>query len=390
MGDRTLTRRELVRRVSLGLCALGLPTAACSGDDSRPRREDASASEAAEGSVSQTEVMRDSRAAHTATALSDGGVLVAGGFAAGEEIPLRGTELYDSGAGGFVRAGDMTTPRQSHAAAPLTDGRVLIAGGYGADGVLRSAEVYDPSSKRLVATGNMGSPRAGHEAVALRDGRVLIVGGVGPGFEFLATAELYDPAAGRFSSTGSMSMVRESHTVTLLDDGRLLVTGGHAGAGEDLELYASAELYEPGLGRFVPTAGMTMRRHKHDAVRLADGRVLVMGGADAEEDPTPFADAEIYDPTRASFRGTDEMGLARYKFRGTSVLLEDGRVVVAGGASSPEVFEPATGRFSGLTGDYGRAPLFAAAARLAGGTVLVCGGYSRTDLPTGSAWLVRP
>lgn len=330
------------------------------------------------------------RAAHTATTLAEGGVLVVGGFGAGEDIPLGSAEVYQADAGRFAPVGAMTTPRQSHAATPLPDGRVLITGGYGPDGPLGSAEVYDPSGKRFSPIGSMGARRAGHEAVALPDGRVLVMGGVGPSFEFLATAELYDPEDGRFSTTGSMSVPRESHTATPLSGGRVLVAGGHAGSREDLELYTSAELYDPRAGRFVRAADMTRPRHKHDAVRLADGRVLVVGGADAREDPRPFDAAEVYEPAADRFRRTGDLRHSRYKLRGTSVLLGDGRVVVAGGADAPEVYEPAADRFSRLPGSYGRAPLFAAAAWLVGGTVLLCGGYSRVDPPTDTAWLVRP
>jgi hypothetical protein len=329
------------------------------------------------------------RAAHTATRLRGGDTLVAGGFGEGEGDSLASAELYDATAGSFVPLGDMTTSRQSHTATPLPDGRILITGGYGIDGPLRSAEIYDPSTRKFTPKGRMAARRAGHEAVRLEDGRVLIVGGVGPGFAFLETAELYDPLTGRFSSTGAMSVPRESHATTLLPGGRVLVAGGHIGREEDIQLYASAELYDPATGRFVRADDMTMPRHKHDAVRLADGRVLIVGGADERDDPRPFDTAEIYDPETDVFRRTGKLNLARYKLRGTSVLQENGRVVVAGGADVPEVYEPATSKFARLSGSFGRTPLFAAAARVEGG-VLLCGGYSREGGPTETAWLVRP
>jgi hypothetical protein len=333
--------------------------------------------------------MRVTRAAHTVTRLGGGEVLVAGGFGEGEGDPLASAELYDARVGSFAPIGDMNTPRQSHTATPLPDGRVLITGGYGPNGTLRSAETYDRSTRRFTATGRMNARRAGHEAVRLEDGRVLIVGGVGPGFAFLETAELYDPQTGRFSSTAAMSVPRESHTTTLLPDGRVLVAGGHVGREEDLQLYASAELYDPATGHFALADDMTMPRHKHDAVRLADGRVLIVGGADERDDPRAFDAAEIYDPDTDEFRWTGNLNRARYKLRGTSVLQENGHVVVAGGANGPEVYEPGTGQFARLSGSYGRTPLFAAAARVQG-SVLLCGGYSREGGPTDDAWLVQP
>ena len=377
----------VLKAVRLSLCYVALSLAACEEEPAAPDRGHPDA--ATEGSVSSVTDMGVARAAHTATRLRGGGVLVAGGFGEGEGDPLASAELYDAPAGSFVPLRDMTTPRQSHTATPLPDGRVLITAGYGPDGPLRSAETYDPSTRRFTPTGRMAAWRAGHEAVRLDDGRVLIVGGVGPGFAFLETAELYDPQTGRFSAVGAMSVPRESHTTTLLSDGRVLVVGGHVGREEDLRLYASAELYDPATGRFARANDMTLPRHKHDAVGLANGRVLIVGGADEREDPRAFDTAEIYNPETNAFRRTGNLNLARYKLRGTSVLQENGLVVVVGGADSPEVYEPATGEFARLSGSFGRTPLFAAAARVRGG-VLLCGGYSREAGPTETAWLVRP
>ena len=377
----------VLKAALLSLCFLTLALAAC--EEGPPAPDQVHSNAATEESVSSAADMEVARAAHTATRLRGGDTLVAGGFSEGEGDPLASAELYDPPAGNFASVGDMTTPRQSHTSTPLPDGRVLITGGYGPDGPLRSAETYDPSTRRFTPTGRMAARRAGHEAVRLEDGRVLIVGGVGPSFAFLDTAELYDPRTGRFSATGAMSVARESHTMSLLPDGRVLVAGGHVGREEDLRLYASAELYDPASGRFARAADMIMPRHKHDAVGLADGRVLIVGGADEREDPNPFDTAEIYDPDTHLFRRTGNLNLARYKLRGTSVLQENGRVVVAGGADSPEIYEPVTGEFARLSGSFGRTPLFAAAARVQGGVVL-CGGYSREGDPTAAAWLVRP
>jgi large repetitive protein len=374
----------VLKATRLSLCFVALALGACGEGPPAPDRTQTDA--AKEGSVSSATDMGVARAAHTATRLRGGDVLVAGGF--GEGDPLASAELYNATSDSFTPIADLTTPRQSHTATPLPHGRVLITGGYGPDGPLRSAEIYDPSTQRSTAAGRMAARRAGHEAVRLEDGRVLIVGGVGPSFAFLETAEIYDPPTGRFSATGAMSVPRESHTTTLLPDGRVLVTGGHVGREGDLRLHASAELYDPATGRFARANDMSVPRHKHDAVGLADGRVLIVGGADEREDPRPFDTAEIYDPETDEFRQTGNLILARYKLRGTSVLQESGRVVVAGGADSPEAYEPATGEFARLSGSFGRTPLFAAAGRVRGG-VLLCGGYSREGGPTDSAWLVQ-
>jgi hypothetical protein len=79
----------------------------------------------------------------SATLLSDGRVLIAGG---GEITDA--TELYDPATGTFSPAGDMLSARDDFTATPLLDGRVLMAGGIssvsGDFTNLASAELYQP------------------------------------------------------------------------------------------------------------------------------------------------------------------------------------------------------------------------------------------------------
>ena len=185
----------------------------------------------------------------------------------------------------------------------------------------------------------MLSARADHTATLLSDGRVLIVGGTGDGYTFLATALLYDPATSSFAPTGPMSVARESATATLLRDGRVLVTGGHAGRHEAIRIYASAEVYDPGVGRFRAVGDMTIPRHKHDAVRLRDGRVLIVGGSDERDDAGLYRSTEVFDPATDTFHATGRLHEGRYKMRGTTVRLADGRVVVCCGAARAELFD---------------------------------------------------
>jgi N-acetylneuraminic acid mutarotase len=83
----------------------------------------------------------------------------------------------------------MDLPRSGHTATLLTDGRVLIAGGYNGE-YLATAEVYDPASNTW-RTISMASPRSNHTATLLQDGRVLVTGGSNS--RNLTTAEVYTP-----------------------------------------------------------------------------------------------------------------------------------------------------------------------------------------------------
>ncbi|MBL0938826.1 MAG: hypothetical protein IBJ03_08020 [Gemmatimonadaceae bacterium] len=342
------------------------------------------------GTLHSAAPMGAARAAHTATTLRDGRVLIVGGFAAASSSV--GAEIFDPQSGRYVSAGPMGLVRHSHTATRLADGRVLIVGGYGTDrDPVTRAEVYDPATNRFTATGAMHVARSGHVAVLLRDGTVLVVGGVGTGWSFLASAERYDPTTGRFTTTGAMSVARESHVAALLNNGRVVVIGGHQGRRANIKLFASAEEYDPASGQFSPVGDMAIRRHKHDAVLLADGAVLVTGGSDERDDRGAYRDAERYDPASKRFTRVEaSMQHARYKHAGSSVLLPDGRVLIAGGATLAEVFDPAHSRFEVVSGSETLAGQFSAAALLPRGGVLITGGYGADMGPQARAWRFVP
>jgi hypothetical protein len=91
---------------------------------------------------------------------------------------------------------------------------------------------------------------------------------------------VYDPATGKFTPTGSMSVGRCLHTATLLRDGRVLVAGGWNGEDD----FASAELYDPATGKFTPTEPMTEGFANGSATLLADGRVVLVGNPGSSSD----------------------------------------------------------------------------------------------------------
>jgi hypothetical protein len=105
-----------------------------------------------------------------------------------------------------------------------------------------------------------------------------------------------------WSPTGSMSIPRGSSVATLLPDGRVLDTGGW-GYSVDYPGYstpvAGAELYDPRLGTWMPTAAMSTPRSQHAVALLRDGRVLVSGGMRAS---SILASAEIYNPALGTRR----------------------------------------------------------------------------------------
>lgn len=345
-------------------------------------------SNAANGTVSPIQNMASKRAAHTATLLNNGRVLIAGGFVANGG-GLDSAEVFDTASNTFASAENMSVARAGHTATSLPNGKVLIAGGYNGN-YLGSGELYDPASGRFTSTGRMVTPRSGHVAVLLNDGKVLLVGGVGTGWTFLSDAELYDTKTNTFTATGRMKTARESHTATLLNNGYVLIAGGHQGRRADITIYTSSEIYNPPNGTFASAGNLTVKRHKHDATRLADGRVLIVGGSDERDGDGAYRNAEIFDPANGTFMAVkNNMNTARYKLQGTAILLKNGKVLIAGGANRAEIFDPATNSFALAGSDMGTKKLFATATLLNNGQVLITGGYHDGNTVSANAWLYR-
>ena len=305
----------------------------------------------ATGTFTPTGSLAEVRGGKTATLLPDGRVLIAGGYNcadAGQDGLWASAELYDPATGTFSPTGSMSVPRELHTATLLPDGRVLITGGVtgaspsapgrscsprtgtveSSSSVLRTAELYDPATGTFSPTGSMSTIRDHHTATLLQDGRVLVVGGGGEGYASQTSAELYDPAKGSFTRTGSLKSGRWLHTATLLSDGRVLVAGGRSPKDST---YASAELYNPETGRFTSTGSMKASRQEQTATRLRDGRVLIAGGLqqDGASGWDVLSSTELYDPGNGTFSPAGSMGDAREG--GTATLLDDGRVLIAGG-----------------------------------------------------------
>jgi hypothetical protein len=127
---------------------------------------------------------------------------------------------------------------------------------------------------------------------------------------------------------------------------------------------------------FRATSSMAYKRHEHTATLLQDGKVLVAGGWPSYPSP-PSPTAEQYDPAAGTFSATGSMGTSRSCH--TATLLPNGKVLIAGGESGPavvataELFDPVSGTFA-PTGSMSSARCGHTATLLTDGKVLVAGG----------------
>ena len=301
-----------------------------------------------------------------------------------------------SASGGWSPTGSMTQPRTEHAAVLLPSGKVLEVGGY------PSAEVYDPASGTFTSAGPLlYSNNVDVTATLLQNGLVLITGGrSAPN-----VAELYDPVAGTFTATGSSIYVHGYYpTATLLNDGRVLLVGGLANtetasdpAGDTWPVSSGAETYDPKTGTFTKAGPMAFNRNNQTATLLQDGRVLIAGGqpdavSGASGGPI-LGSAEIYDPATGNFSPAGPMQEARTTH--FAVLLSSGQVLLGGGYGGPssettaELFDPASGNFR-FGGNLTTPRSDTRATLLSNGQVLIAGGYPTYPAGTNTAELYNP
>jgi hypothetical protein len=329
---------------------------------------------AADGSLIAVANLHNARAAHTATLLKDGTVLVCGGFAGSSSNSLSSAEIYNPSSKSFTQISDLTTPRVGHSATLLPNGKVLIAGGYNGN-YLSTTEIYDPELKTFSPGPNMNSARHGHTATLLNKEKIIFIGGVGTGWTFLSSAEIYDIQSNKFIPSNSMTVARESHTATLLKNGNVLITGGHQGRRENVTIYSDSEIYDIKSNQFIATGNMNIPRRKHDAVLLADGKVLIHGGSDGRD--SIFNSAEIYDPNTSLFTSISSMNYSRYKHKEMSILMPDNNVLIVGGSDKAEIYNAKTKKFTPLQGNLGAVRLFSCATLFDNGEVLITGGYDQ-------------
>jgi hypothetical protein len=301
--------------------------------------------------------MSHARKSHTATLLQDNNrVLIAGGKSSTGD--LTSAEIYNSLTGQFsnnpnrMRQGRslFTATLLPNGVGAFPPGSVLLAAGRHGATPLKTAEIFNPSDNSFTFTGMLNIQRKRHAANLLQDGTVLVEGGASvsngqPVDVGTPTAEIYNTTglkAGTWSiyPPQDMSTGRTEHTATLLPDGTVMVCGG-------ISEILPSDLYNPASETFSPVGGVLHQRQRHVSVLLTNpawgslvGKVLAIGGAYTGSPifggiQVALNTVELYDPSTAQFTLFGTMTEARQNH--TATMLNDGRILIAGGVSSPSV-----------------------------------------------------
>jgi hypothetical protein len=323
-----------------------------------------------------TDPMLTSRRSFTLTLRQNGSVVAAGGRNASGTLSSAERYVQSTGWSGLP---DLPSGRSGHSAALLPDDRVLLSGA-GAGAAATVLDEFDLGLNNWAAVETVAA-RSSHTVTLLPGGRVLFVGGLDAGGAILASAEIVDRMPSFWTTVGT-AWGRADGTLTVLPNGKVLVLG-KALAGDTTR----GSLYDPGNDTWAFTAGtMVVPRSEHTATLLADGRVLIVGGVDVNR--VLATKDELYDPATETFAETPAIPSQHRMREHNAVLLADGRVLVGGVWASGTYFagyiwSPATAAWSFQAGPPSVSSSGTRLVALANGKVLFTNAY--TD-----AWLFDP
>jgi galactose oxidase len=292
-------------------------------------------------------------------------------------------EVWDPESGEF-RAVPSSTMIFCSGHAFLPDGRLLVTGGHLDDKRgLRDANIFDGSAEAWIAVQPMSRARWYPTSTTLADGEILTLGGTDEHGVDVETPEVW--AGNSWRSLDGAHRILPYYPRTFVAPNGLVFYAG--------ELPQSAYLDPTGTGRWIPVATSNYgRRDYGSAVMYRPGKVMIVGGSDPP-DGEPTRTAELIDlnqPT-PSWRYTEPMTYARRQFNAT--LLPDGEVLATGGTASPgfseragavhtpELWDPATGKWSVLASNQVARVYHSTTLLLPDGRILHTGSGDGPGLP---------
>lgn len=210
--------------------------------------------------------------------------------------------------------------------------------------------VGNMSDSRSAAASTFVDPNPVGQMGMQDTGIILVSGGIdgSSNTSISKTADLYNPSTGTFTQTGSMATARTGHTLTAIGNNMALAAGGYddssdGGLMTDTTTTAEIYTYNSTTGSFAATGRMITPRYGHTATLLNNGMVLIAGGISTTNTYNPQTQtgfvndvavnvAELYDPSSGTFIPITAPMTSARSYD-TATLLPNGSVLLAGGSS---------------------------------------------------------
>jgi hypothetical protein len=309
---------------------------ACLPGPAEPGSERAERYDPSTDTWTEAENLNKPRKSFAMVALKDGAAMVVGGINA-DDVPFSSTKVFDPDSAAWSDGPLLEIAVGDALAATLTDGRVMSfrPRTFDETGTATAVEVLDPTAGRWVSAAEVTMYVDG--VVALSDGSLLARGSA---FESPELLDRYDPATDAWTYVeGPFEIVSEFDFGTFgplvaLDDGDVLALSVAASSTDPFPS-TRVRRFDGSTGEWSEGAAMSTPREGAMVARLADGRVLVAGGATSDEsDPgaRALATTEIYDPVADSWAAGPD--LLEPRKDGHALVLPDGSVLIHGGDAS--------------------------------------------------------
>jgi Domain of unknown function (DUF1929)/Kelch motif/Galactose oxidase, central domain len=243
-----------------------------------------------------------------------------------DEAGSPNTDLFDPATGTWIPAPQMDLARWYPTNVELGNGHVLVFGGQ-VDPTTQATTVeeYDPASNTISTL-----PSTADKVLPVYPRMTLLPNGKIFNSEPNKGTQLFDPATSTWSWVGNTKLGQartEGSTVLLPGLNKVLIAGGRGATGAT----NTAEVIDFSQAKptWQFTGSMTYARAFSNAVLLADGTVLEVGGGTGGPYQDPVYTPELYNPATGTW-STMATQTAPRIYHSTAVLLPSGQVLSAG------------------------------------------------------------
>lgn len=269
------------------------------------------------------------RAMHAATNIGDDLVIAIGGRTEGDQT-TNTTDIIDLRSGTIQPGPAMTEARAQFAMVRMTDGRIVVGGGYtnGFESNTDLVEIFDAKTMKWSSVGRLREARGQFSGIEIDDDHVLFVGGRIQRSNVRATCEIVQISTGTSLAVQDFPYPTEGTRLIKTVDGSILAFSGRSGGPGS---FRSDIIHRFNVQKRVwEKAGFVADSlYLPEVTRLDDGSYLWTGGSFAESDSKSTFSSTIGILDGRSFVKIGDMVSARVQHRCTQI--SDSICVATGG-----------------------------------------------------------